>query len=170
MIKKALLVCDMVNDFVQKGAPLEVPGAREIIPNIQREIERAKKEGIPIVYINDSHIPNDPEMSIWPLHAIKGTEGAKVVSELAPQDGDIVVEKTRYDAFYRTNLEEILLQLEVSELIITGVCTEICVHYTGASAIMRDFTVSVPEDCVAGLNEKTSSASLQMLNEVLQSK
>jgi len=168
MSQQALIVSDMLNDFVLDGAPLQVPGAREIIPNIQREMEKARREGTLVFFLCDSHAPDDPELAVWPPHAMKGTRGAEIVAELAPREGDVVIEKTRYDGFYLTDLEERLRAQNVSELILTGVCTEICVHYTGASALMRGFKVTVPEDCVQGLNAENAKSALNMLTQVLQ--
>ncbi|MEW6234428.1 MAG: isochorismatase family cysteine hydrolase [Candidatus Omnitrophota bacterium] len=168
MIQKAIIVSDMLNDFVIDGAPLQVPGAQNIIPNIQREMEKARREGTPVFYLCDSHAPGDPELAVWPPHAMKGTRGAEIVEELAPREGDVVIEKTRYDGFYLTDLEEQLRARGVSELILTGVCTEICVHYTGASALMRGFKVTVPDDCVQGLSAENAKSALNMLMRVLQ--
>ncbi len=168
MERKVLLICDMLNDFIQPGAPLEVPGGRDIIPAVRREMENARRGGVPIIYVCDSHVPSDPELSVWPPHAMKGTPGAEVVPELKPREGDIVLEKTRYDAFYNTRLEEILRSLGATDMILTGVCTEICIHYTGVGAIQRGFRVHVPEDCVRGLSETESASSLRMVKHVLQ--
>ncbi|MFN3532662.1 MAG: isochorismatase family protein, partial [Candidatus Brocadia sp.] len=59
--KYAILVVDMLNDFVNKGAPLEVPAARTIIDNIKKEIKKARKKHIPIIYCCDAHKDKDPE-------------------------------------------------------------------------------------------------------------
>ncbi|MFB3788212.1 MAG: cysteine hydrolase family protein [bacterium] len=168
MGKKVLLICDMLNDFIQPGAPLEVPGVRNIIPAIRREMEKARREGVPIIYVCDCHVASDPELSVWPPHAMKGTPGAEIIPELKPREDDIVLEKTRYDAFYNTDLESILRSLGAADMILTGVCTEICIHYTGVGAIQRGFRVHVPEDCVHGLSEPESAAALRMLKQVLQ--
>ena len=168
MGKKALLICDMLNDFIQPGAPLEVPGGRNLIPAIRREMEKARAEGMPIIYVCDSHVPGDPELNVWPPHAMKGTTGAEILPELQPREEDLIVEKTRYDAFYNTSLESILRSLGVTDMILTGVCTEICIHYTGVGAIQRGFRVHVPEDCVHGLSETESASALRMLKQVLQ--
>src|SRR3972149_4392429 len=102
MPKKALLIIDMLNDFVLPGSPLEVPDTRKIIPNIQREIAKARQEGNAVIYVCDTHDPNDKEFSKfnWPPHAVIGTQGAKVIDELKPQKGDIIIEKTSYSGFY----------------------------------------------------------------------
>jgi nicotinamidase-related amidase len=165
---KALLVVDMLKDFVLPGAPLEVPKARRIVPAISREIDRARREGRPVVYVNDSHRPDDPEFAVWPSHAVEGTEGARVVDELAPGPGDLVVKKRSYSGFYGTDLEAKLREMGVDELTVTGVVTNICVLYTSVDAMMRGFRVEVPEDCVAALNDEDHRFALRQLREVLK--
>ena len=145
----ALLIADMLNDFVKKGAPLEVPKAREIIPYIRREIAKARKCPIPIIYCCDTHKENDQEFQLWPKHGIKGTEGAHVIEQLKPNKDDFVVTKTRYSCFYKTPLNALLKKLEIKHIIVTGVATNICILYTVADAYMRDYTVTIPKDCVA---------------------
>ncbi len=166
--QKALLIIDMLNDFVLPGAPLECPGAREIIPNIKRELDEARTEGYPVVYICDSHRENDPEFKVWPRHCVKGTKGAEVVEELKPARGDKIIRKVSYSGFYKTRLEEVLKNLKVKELVITGVCTEICVLFTSVDALMRGYSVYVPEDCAAGLSEQGHLFALKHINEVLK--
>ena len=92
--KEAFLVIDMLNDFVLKGAPLEVPSARSIISALRKEIASARQKGIPVIYICDAHVPRDPEFAIWPHHAVRGTKGSQVIDELKPEKGDIIVPKT----------------------------------------------------------------------------
>ncbi len=166
--KEALLIIDMLNDFVREGAPLEVPSTREIIPVIQEEIKRAKDAGNPIIYICDSHKPDDPEFKIWPPHAVKGTEGAKIIDELAPQEEDIIVEKTTYNGFYKTNLEEVLKDLGVTTVILTGCVTHICVLYTAAGARVRGFNIKVVEKGVAPLSIEDHKCALRQMKEVLK--
>src|SRR5271169_515083 len=110
MPKEALLIMDMLNDFVLPGSPLEVPETRRVIPAIKREIQRARQEGNPVIYVCDAHAVDDKEFSKfgWPAHAVKGTKGGRVVDELKPEVVDIIVEKTSYAGFYQTRLDEIL--------------------------------------------------------------
>ena len=133
----ALLIADMLNDFINKGASIEVPEARTIIPNIKNEIKKARRKHIPVIYCCDAHKNNDPEFKLWPRHAVKGTEGAQVIKQLKPHDEDYIVLKTHYSCFYRTSLDKLLKRLGVTHLIITGVVTNICVLYTAAEAYMR---------------------------------
>lgn len=166
--KKALLVIDMLKDFVDEGAPLRVPATRRIIGNIARRIEDARREGIPIIYLCDNHEMDDPEFKVWPRHAVKGTKGSQVIEELKPQPDDIVIPKTTYSGFYNTDLDKILKSLGVEELILTGCVTNICVLYTGVDAYMRGYYVDLPEDCVAALDEEDHRFAIKQLKEVLK--
>src|SRR5512144_2429406 len=131
-MKEALLVLDLLNDFVLPGAPLEVPDTRKIIPVVKKEIERAHAAGMPVIYICDAHAPDDEEFLKfgWPAHAVKGTTGARVVDELKPAKDDIVIYKTKYTGFYGTNLDETLKRLGIDTLRLTGTVTHICVLFT----------------------------------------
>lgn len=165
--KWALLIVDMLNDFVQKGAPLEVPAARGIVDNIRERLQEARRQGMPVIYICDAHAPDDEEFEIWPVHAVRGTEGAQVVSELAPQPGELVIPKTRYSGFFQTNLEEELHRRGVTGLILTGVVTNICILYTAADAISRGYRVQVPENCVTALSPEDHQWAMKQMKTVL---
>ncbi|MBI4745591.1 MAG: cysteine hydrolase [Deltaproteobacteria bacterium] len=160
----------MLNDFVLPGAPLEVPDTRKIIPNIEREIEKARRVGYPILYLCDSHAQDDREFKIWPRHCVKGTKGAQVVDELEPEPKDIVVEKTTYSGFFNTRLEEVLRSLGATDLIITGCVTNICILYTASDAVLRGYDVTIPRGCVAGLNKEDHEFALRQLENVLKVK
>ncbi len=169
MGRRALLVIDMLNDFVLEGAPLEVPATREVVPVIKREIERAHREGEPVIYICDSHEPDDREFQRfgWPPHAVKGTRGAQVVDELRPSMDDIVIEKTTYSGFYKTKLDNTLKALGVDTLRLTGCVTHICVMFTASDAVLRGYNVEVVKDAVAGLSEEDHQAGLRIMRDVL---
>lgn len=168
MAKKVLLVIDMLNDFVRAGAPLEVPGARDIIPNIKKKIEEARREKIPVIYLCDAHAPDDPEFRVWPKHAVRGSPGAAVIEELKPEKKDSVILKTTYSGFFGTKLDALLKKIRPKQLIATGVCTEICVLYTVADAYMRGYEVDVPEECVSGLTKEDHEFALKQMKYVLK--
>ena len=169
MAIQAFLVIDMLNDFVKKGAPLEVPMARAIVPNIKCRLDEARKQGSAVFFICDSHEGNDREFSRmnWPPHALKGTPGAGVIEELSPQPGEMIVEKTTYSAFYRTDLELLLRDRNISQLVVTGCVTNICILYSVADAVMRGFNVTLYADCVAGLSDDSHDFALNQMEEVL---
>ena len=106
MGNKALLIIDMLNDFVVEGAPLEVPDAKGIIPHIQRHIKSARKNNMSVIYICDSHEHNDREFIRmgWPPHALAGSEGARVIDSLEPLPRDRVISKKVIPDFLKLNL------------------------------------------------------------------
>jgi len=169
MPNEALLIIDMLNDFVLEGAPLEVPDARGVIPAIKREIELARRENRPVIYVCDAHEPDDKEFSRfgWPAHAIKGTRGAEVVDELSPEGDDIVIQKTTYSGFYNTKLDEILKALDINSLRLTGCVTHICVMFTASDAVLRGYKVTVVSDGVAGLSREDHEAALRIMKNVM---
>lgn len=169
MAKEALLVIDMLNDFVLEGAPLEVPDTRKVIPAIRREIRKAREAGNLVVYLCDTHEPDDREFRKfgWPPHAVKGTKGAEVVDGLRPEDGDIIIEKTTYSGFFETPLDEVLRANGVESLRLTGCVTHICVMFTASDAVLRDYKVTVVKDGVAGLAREDHDAALRIMQNVL---
>lgn len=171
-MKEAILVIDMLNDFVKEGAPLEVPDTRKIIPFVKRTIEDARKKGIPVIYVCDAHEPDDPEFKRfeWSPHAVKGTKGAEVVEELKPEGGDFVVEKKTYSGFYKTNLENVLESLGVDTVKLTGCVTHICILFTASDAALRGYNVVVLKDGVAGISKEDHDSALRIMKNVVGAK
>ena len=169
MEKEALLIIDMLDDFVLPGAPLEVSSARRIIAPLKLSIAQARRKEIPVMYLCDSHSKDDPEFARmgWPPHAIAGSRGAQVVNELMPLPRDPVIKKKGYSGFFKTSLERLLQQRGITKLIVTGCVTNICVLYTVADAVQRGYRVTVYRDCVAALNASDQRFSLQQMKEVL---
>lgn len=165
----ALIVIDMLEDFVRPGAPLEVPGARDILPALRRRISRARRKAELVVYICDAHRKDDPEFTRmgWPPHAVAGTRGAAVVREISPDPGDVVVEKKGYSGFFRTPLQSVLRRHGIRTVSLTGVVTNICILYTAYEAAVRGYEVVVDESLVAGLDEKSHRFALGQMETVL---
>jgi len=161
-VKTALIVVDMLNDFVT-GA-LKCERAPRIIPNTQRLLDFVRKKGIPVIYANDTHLPSvDKEFKIWPSHAVAGTKGAEVIDELKPLKGDYIVQKRRYSAFYGTDLDLLLRELHVNTLILVGLVTNVCIQHTAADAFFRGYRIIVPEDCVETLTEIAQKSGIEYL-------
>lgn len=169
MATEALLIVDMLNDFVREGAPLEVPDTRKVLPAIQREIQRARDTDIPVIYVCDTHDENDVEFERfgWPPHAVKGTQGANVVEELNPSEGDTVVEKQTYSGFYDTRLDDVLKEFGVHTLRLTGCVTHICILFTASDATLRGYDVEIVSDGVAGLGREDHDAALRIMKDVM---
>lgn len=171
MNKKVLLITDMLNDFVREDGALTCgKPARDIVPFIQNKIKEIREEGGTIIYLTDSHEPDDREFSFFPPHCISGTSGAEIIDELAVEENDIIIKKTRYSGFYETELEEVLAELNPDEVHIVGVCTSICVMDTVSGLRDRDYMAVVHKNGVADFDEEAHRFSLKRMEKVLGAK
>lgn len=167
MGRKALLIIDMLNDFIDENGALPVPGAREIVEPIKLLLERFREKGLDVIYICDNHLPDDKEFGVWGPHAVRGTKGAEVIEELKPVEGEPVIYKRRFSGFFGTDLDLTLREKKIEELVITGVLTNICVLYTASDAYQRGFEVIVPADCVKAASPEMHEFALKQLKEVV---
>ena len=134
MTRKALIIVDMLNDFINKNGVLYCgESVVPIIPFIEQRLAAFRNHGDLVVYLQDSHDENDKEFERFPKHAVAGSWGSEVIPELAPQPGEPVISKKRYSGFYRTGLEKVLDAAGIAEVEVVGVCTSICVMDTVGS-------------------------------------
>ncbi len=162
-----VLVVDMVRGFCEKGRSLYVgPTIREIIPRIQKLLRQEKAKGSQIIFLCDTHDPDDLEFEMFPPHCIRGTEEPEVIPELQ-EFAEEIIPKRRYSAFFETNLGERLKELNPDKIIVVGDCTDICVMYTVADARNRDYAVEVPADCVATFDPEGHKFALRQIKTVL---
>lgn len=160
---RALIIVDMLNDFVD--GKLANPKAQAIIGPLQRLLAHARDEGWVVVFSNDAHQPDDPELRVWGEHAMAGTREAEVIPQLAPREGEIVSPKQVYSAFDFTGLDERLKQRGVDEVVITGQHTHICVRHSSYGALIRGYGITIPRDAVCGfeaVDEDEALAYLEM--------
>ncbi len=162
--KRAVLVIDMLNDHLTPGRALEVPRARTIVPALQARLEAARADGVPVVYICDEHEPDDSDLDAWAVHNVRGSEGAQVWAPLAPKPGDRIVTKPTYSAFSRSKLADVLNELRVDTLVLTGCLTEIGIFATATDALQRGYTIEVPADAHAGGSAETEQAAVTVLS------
>ena len=153
----ALIVVDMQNDFVAPGAPLESPAGREMVPHLNQALACCREHGIPVIYTAHVHRVGGADQGLL-AHApwigrgealVDGSSGAAIFPEVAPREGEIVISKHRFSAFYGTDLEIILRGLGATTVVITGVTTENCCHATARDAFFRDFQVVFLSDATA---------------------
>jgi nicotinamidase-related amidase len=159
--RTALVVVDMQNDFVKEGGTLVVPDAQATIPKVKSLLDFARGSGMKVIFTQDTHEEGDPEWEIWPEHVRKGSWGWGIVDELRPLEGELVLNKVRYDAFYATHLDHFLRIWGIDTLVICGTVANICVHYTAASAALRWFEVVIPKDATSALDPFDLEASLR---------
>ena len=178
MTNRALLVVDMQNGFChpdgsfsQIGMGLE--GAQDAVRNAAVAIAAARRAAIPVVFTRHVYRPGRADEGgalIRNSPALAGINGlaagcwdADVVDELGCGPEDLVVDKVRFDAFQWTSLEPLLRGLGVSELIICGVVTNLCVETTVRSAFMRDYPVTLLADCCAAKTRRLHELSIEVL-------
>lgn len=160
-MKPAVLVLDMIADFTT--GRLGTAAARRIRPAIRRIVAEARRRRLPVIYCQDSHDPSDPELKVWGPHGMAGTGGAKTDPMLKPRTGEPVVPKHTFDGFTGTHLESLLRERRVDTVILTGVCTDICVQHTAEEAFYRGYRVLVPKDATAALSSEDHERGLRYM-------
>ncbi len=158
-INSALIIVDMQKDNVGRYC-------KDIIPQIQSLIRKAREKKMLIIFACDSRYPDDSvfERIGIEIHTIKGTEGAEVINEFAPAPGDIIVEKRMLSAFFGTDLDFTLREKGIKKLIITGVRTEFCFLKTVLDAFELGYEIIVPVDSCASPSEEGHKAALASLD------
>jgi nicotinamidase-related amidase len=151
--RSALIVFDMINDFILPGAPNESVRAREIlVPKLKPLIAACRRKKLLVVYACQTDRADGSDRGlkseIFPgiTAHVEGSPGAEVYAEIAPQPGDIVLRKRRFDAFYANELDLILRQRGVDTVIVTGTSTSIGTETTARGGVVRDYRVIYPSD------------------------
>lgn len=162
----AILVNDMLNDFIH--GKLKCKRATQIIPKIRLLLENARENKIPIFYCNDEHLDTDRyEIKLWGAHAMKHSNGARVINELKPHSVDFIVSKRRYSSFDGTRLHRSLEKtyggIGANILVMTGVHTHICVKHTAYDAFVKGYEIVVAEDGVEAFTEGDHIAGLKYM-------
>lgn len=165
MSKRAILVVDMLNDFVT-GA-LKCDRGLAIVPKTAELLRGAREKGVPVIFCNDAHLKGiDHELKLWGDHAIAGTEGAEVIPELELCEKDYVVPKRRYSGFFHTDLDLLLKELGVDTVILTGLHAHMCVRHTTADAYQLGYGIVVAKDATDSFTEEDYLYGIKYLKEV----
>jgi nicotinamidase-related amidase len=169
--RTALLVIDMQNDFVLPGAALATPRAMAIVPLVAALTREARANGYPVIFTREQHRPDGSdygiELCFEPRHCEEGMGGDEIVEGLEPEPGDLVIlRKRRYDAFLGTDLDLWLRNHGIENLLVTGVCTDICVISTVQHARNLDYRVFLIEDGVDGTSAERHRAALLCMSHV----
>ncbi|MBV8570691.1 MAG: isochorismatase family protein, partial [Acidobacteriaceae bacterium] len=177
MLKRALLIVDVQNDFCAGGA-LEVADAEHIFPLINQAIEQFSEAGEPIYASRDWHPPISAHFEDfggrWRVHCVAGTPGAALHPGIRWPAGLMVVSKAQnaaddgYSAFEGTlpngvSLAEELHSKGIDEIYIAGLTTDYCVRTTGLDGLREGFKVYVLADAVAGLDPHNAQRALAEL-------
>jgi nicotinamidase/pyrazinamidase len=153
-------------DFMRSTGRLYVPRAEQIVPNLQRLMNWARENDVPVISSADAHSPDDPEFKIWPPHCVAGTPGQRLIPEtLLPAPavipccpgafqppvrwaGQFIVEKATYSVQDNPNFDAILHALGSRRAVVFGVATEFCVLASALALRRHGFPVDVVVDAV----------------------
>lgn len=163
-----LLLIDVIND-------LEFPEGRQVRPHALRMARalvklkaRARRQGIPTIYVNDNFGIWHSDFQHVVDHCLRdGVCGAPVVEQLVPNRDDYVVLKPKHSGFYCTTLDLLLHHLGAHTLILTGLAGNICVLFTANDAYMRDYKLVVPSDGCASNTLAENRHALRQMSAVL---
>lgn len=164
MPRHAILVIDMLNDFIGEKAPLRCPGGEKIVPNLQRLFEWVRnREGddVQLVHIQEAHRKNDADFRVRPVHAVKGTWGSDFIKELYPQEDEYIVPKRRHSGFAYTDLDLYLREENIDTVVVTGVWTNVCVRSTASDALYHAYKVIALSDGCASKTEEMHEYGLK---------
>ena len=182
----ALIIIDMQRDFLEPGGFGESLGndvslLRQTIAPLRAVLAAARESGKPVIHTREGHLPDlsdcppskfrrgEPSRRIGdpgPMGRIliRGEYGHGIIDELAPLPGEPVVDKPGKGAFHATGFGEILAELGVTQLVVTGVTAEVCVHTTVREANDRGFDCLVLSDCVGSYFPEFQAAALAMIS------
>ena len=165
----ALLLIDVINDLDFPEAEELLRYARPMSRKIMRLKQRAKKAGVPVIYVNDNFGRWRSDFRRQVVHCLRdNSRGHEIVSLLQPEDDDYVVLKPKHSGFFSTTLHTLLRYLGSRKLILTGIAGNFCVLFTANDAYMRDYELIIPSDCTASNTAKENRQALALMRKFLK--
>jgi len=184
--KCALVIIDMQRDFLEPGGFGEALGndvsrLRQIVAPLRRLLGATRAAGLTVIHTREGHRPDmtdaprakvergAPRMRIGdrgPMGRIliRGEAGHDIIPELAPLEGEPVLDKPGKGAFYQTDLDLMLRKRGIETLLVCGVTTEVCVHTTVREANDRGYCCVVVADCCASYFPEFHDVGLRMIS------
>jgi nicotinamidase-related amidase len=171
MNRPVLIVIDMLNDYFESW---EVARREELVDAINKLVSLFRSSGAPVVWVRQEFEPDlqdaFPEMRAKGIHiTIKGTAGCQILSELAVASSDPVIIKKRYSAFFGTNLDEFLDQLQPDSIVLAGINTHACIRMTAIDAYQRDWPVILASDCIDSYDRAHHDVTLRYMKDKVAS-
>ena len=168
MGKTAFLIIDMQKDFCLPGAPFEVYGAMKVSEKIREALEACRTHGLPVVHVFRYYRADGSDVELTRYDGfvkagtslVRGTESADILDNLKPVDGEYLVIKQRWSAFFLTELDLLLRRLGVDQIVVTGVQTPNCIRGTVWDANSLDYEVIVLTDGTGAKTDAVHEANL----------
>jgi nicotinamidase-related amidase len=165
----ALLLIDVINalDFAHGKALRK--HALPMATKLAALKRRAKRAGIPSIYVNDNFGRWQSDFQKLLRHCLdEDVCGKPLATLLQPDAEDSFVLKPKHSGFYSTTLELLLQALGVHTLMLTGIAGNICVLFTANDAYMRGYRLIIPADCVASQTVRENTSALHLMQTVLK--
>lgn len=169
MSRPALIVTDMLNRYEHEDADRLKESVQLVVPAIRALIERARRDGVLIVYVNDNHDDWSAGRDKLVEWALAGA-GAELIEPIVPEPDFPFIVKARHSAFYETQLDYMLRRREVRRLVLAGQVTEQCILYTALDAYVRHYEVTVVRDAVAHIHSDLADAALEMMRRNMRAR
>jgi nicotinamidase-related amidase len=161
---QVVLFIDVINHFEFPDGKKLLHQALSIGPKLAQLKKRARRAGVPVIYVNDNFGQWRSERSKLVAYCLRPeSDGREFVAQISPDDDDYFVLKPMHSAFYQTPLDVLLRYFEASTLILCGLSTNSCIVCTGHDAKMRDLNIVVPSDCCAA---RTAAEHKQALKHI----
>ncbi|MFN2475101.1 MAG: cysteine hydrolase family protein [Chthoniobacterales bacterium] len=165
----ALLLIDVINDLEFPEAQPIVDVTVEMARNIRALKQRARRAGVPVVYVNDNFGKWKSDWRRTVEHCLEeNVRGRPLVEILKPEDDDYFVLKPKHSGFFSTTLDTLLRYLGAKRLIMTGIAGNFCVLFTANDAYMRDYELVIPSDCIVSNTPKENDEALALMRKFLK--
>src|SRR3954470_22324579 len=165
----ALLLIDVINDLDFPEANQLLRFARPMARKLLRLKQRARKAGVPVIYVNDNFGRWQSDFRRQVKHCLReNSRGHEIVSLLQPDEDDYFVLKPKHSGFFSTTLETLLRYVGATKLILTGIAGNFCVLFTANDAYMRDYDLIVPSDCIASNTAEENRQALILMRKFLK--
>jgi nicotinamidase-related amidase len=165
----ALLIIDAINDFEWHGGKSLVEEAVQMARNIVELKSRARRAGVPVIYVNDNFGRWKSDFKAVVDHVIDDNTNGKPVAELLkPDKDDYFVLKPKHSGFFSTTLNILLEYLGTETVVLTGLQTNICVLFTANEAYMRDIHIVVAPDCCISEDRSNHDHAIEQMRHILK--
>jgi len=163
-----LFIIDMQQFFCNPSSHAYFKDSTKIIPNIQHLMTVYRQQSLPIIFTRYALLRTESPGSMgrwWNDVLCDDDEFSNVIAPLQPLPNELVIRKTQYSAFFKTNLDQMLKKLQVTNILITGVLTHLCCETTARDAFMRNYDVFFAIDATASDKQDLHDASLRTLSD-----
>ncbi|MDO8468000.1 MAG: cysteine hydrolase [Nanoarchaeota archaeon] len=154
MSKKALILVDFENEWIDKRSAYYVGDISEAIEKTNKLIDFCRRKGYKIIFTR--HVEKDSEEAF-----ADNSVNVKIIERLHKKESDLMITKKKISPFYKTNLEQELIGIK--EIVVCGILTNLCVRSLIQDAYDRDFEIKVIKDCCVSLDEETQNFTFKDL-------